>query len=735
MKKVIKILAIVLGIVILGVVALAIALPFLIDPNDYKDQVIQRVKENTGRDLKIEGNIGLSFFPWLGVEMGGVELSNAPGFGEAPFARIDSAGVKVKVLPLLSRKVEVDRVKLDGLKLDLAKNQAGKTNWDDLMGPTQPGSVAHQQPSTSAGLGIAALTVGGIDIRNSEARWRDESTRSEYAVRDVALQSGEIAPGKPVDIEIAFELEAGDPPKRIPVKLKTEANLDLGQQTLDLAELTLSVDNMDMQGRIQATKITDAPVIQGSLGIAPFDPGPLMKKLAIEVDPTLINALADVSAKTEFKADLGHQTVDVPSLSLTAADLALTGKLKVRQLDTKPQVNGQLAVPKLDLRKLMKKFDVDYKAVDKKVLANASFKSSFNASADHVAFEKLNAKLDESTLSGKLAVRNFSKPAYAFNLTLDQIDLDRYLPPASPQQKGASGKQDVVATLPLDVLRDLNVRGQARINKLKAFGIRSSNVSIKLGAKNGLLTVGPNQAALYGGRYSGKTVVDARSKTPKFTVNEKLTNVQLGPFLRDAEVYDKLTGTGNVDMNLTARGSNTQRVMQTLNGKGVINLRNGEILGVNLQQSINDAKTKYDKLRGKPVKVRPKATDSTVFTRFSGTVNFTNGVARNNDLTMQGANLRASGKGTANLPKETIHYRLEVTLAEAASRKGATVPVDIRGTFSAPEFNVAWNEVLKAEIEKKVKKKIEKKKEEKKKELEDELRKKLEDKLKEKLKF
>ncbi len=88
----------------------------------------------------------------------------------------------------------------------------------------------------------------------------------------------------------------------------------------------------------------------------------------------------------------------------------------------------------------------------------------------------------------------------------------------------------------------------------------------------------------------------------------------------------------------------------------------------------------------------------------------------------RGANLRAKGKGTANLPADKIDYRLLVTLAEGASRKGTTVPVDIRGTFSAPQYSVAWNEVLQAEVEKKLEKKLEKKK------------KKFKDKLREKLK-
>jgi AsmA protein len=166
--------------------------------------------------------------------------------------------------------------------------------------------------------------------------------------------------------------------------------------------------------------------------------------------------------------------------------------------------------------------------------------------------------------------------------------------------------------------------------------------------------------------------------------------------------------------------------------RGAVSARNGKIKGVNLQQSVNDAKVKYDKLRGKPVDVTPKATDESLFSSFNATFNITNGVARNDDLRLQGANIRATGKGTANLTNEKIDYRLYVTLAEDASREGSTVPIDIGGTLTQPQYKVAWNEVLKTQAKKKLDKKKAKAKEEleaKKKKKKDELKEKLRKKL------
>src|SRR3989344_5747859 len=145
MKKTLKIIAFLLiGLVVL-VVVLAVSLTFLFDPNQYKGKIAEVVKDKTGRELKIDGKIGWSFFPWIGIETGRVELGNAPGFGPEPFALIDGAGAKVELLPLLRKELIVDTVFLDGLKLNLAKNAAGKTNWDDLTTPPKKTETAEEK--------------------------------------------------------------------------------------------------------------------------------------------------------------------------------------------------------------------------------------------------------------------------------------------------------------------------------------------------------------------------------------------------------------------------------------------------------------------------------------------------------------------------------------------------------------------------------------------------------------
>src|SRR5690348_13987385 len=122
--KLLKIIAGLLGIVVLiGILALVLLVTF-VSPNRFKPLIIDQVKKYTGRDLVIDGDLSWTIFPSLGVKVGHLELNNPTGFKQKTFAEIDSATVGVKLFPLLHKHVESSGVTLSGMKLYLIKNAA-----------------------------------------------------------------------------------------------------------------------------------------------------------------------------------------------------------------------------------------------------------------------------------------------------------------------------------------------------------------------------------------------------------------------------------------------------------------------------------------------------------------------------------------------------------------------------------------------------------------------------------
>ncbi|HHA18646.1 MAG TPA: AsmA family protein, partial [Methylophaga sp.] len=101
-------------LVVIIVIAGLIALPFIVDPNDYKQEISDQVEKATGRTLTLDGDIGLSVFPWIALEMGPLSLSNAKGFKAEHFAKVEAAEIRIKLMPLLQKQLEMDTIVLDG---------------------------------------------------------------------------------------------------------------------------------------------------------------------------------------------------------------------------------------------------------------------------------------------------------------------------------------------------------------------------------------------------------------------------------------------------------------------------------------------------------------------------------------------------------------------------------------------------------------------------------------------
>ena len=660
MKRIIKFLAITVGVLILLVVATAVALPFIIDPNDYKPEITQVVKQHTGRVLTLKGNIKLSIFPWLGLDLGETRLSNAHGFGNKPFVSVKRVGIKVKLLPLLRNQIIIDKVILNGLQLNLARNRKGVTNWDDLLQATQTASsTATADPRAGkAGTGSAfQIGVAGIDISQGGIRWSDAMTGSEYHIRKLEMQASNLAFGQATRLHVGFDAESGSPPIQTRIEFDSDVLFDPDTQRLKINKLKLTAAGLTLTASINGRKVIDAPRFTGKLNLASFSARKFLANIGTAIDTQDASALTRVS------------------------------------IDTK-----------------------------------------FNASTKHVSLKKLNLQLDDSTVTGSVSARFASDPSYRFNLTLDQIDVDRYLPPATAAPNKAVADNKRVGKvdggqleIPLKMLRELELKGRFMIKKLKAFGIRSTDIAIPVKAGGGIITVGPSKARLYKGRYAGFFQMDVRKGAPRYLIKEKLTGVQVGPLLKDADVFDKFSGQGNVSADLTARGLDVDDVFNTLNGTAAFRLKNGRVEGLNLYKMVQDAKGAYAKSQGKPVTTKAQVNEAMEYAHTTGTLKIKNGIASNHDLKMSGPYTHVIGKGTANLPQKRLDYRLQVTISEDRKKGGTTVPVRIYGKLTDPTFSIEWQTVLRKAAEKEVKKRIEKEKANIKKDLEkriqDELRK------------
>ena len=235
------------GVVVLFAGALAfIAATF--DPNQYKGQIADLVKEKTQRTLSIEGDIRLTLFPKLGVQLGKTRLSEFRSDQE--FAGLDQMRVSLALLPLLSKQVVVDQIQLNGLRVNLVKHREGRTNLADLLGVEEVSTPAPAvtQPSAAP----IEFDIDGVKVRKAAVSWKDEAAGTEYTVSDFNLETGRVAPRVPVKFELAAAFTASEPKMEVKFQCAGNVTADLKKQTLS-ADLTARIDESNVKAKVDMT--------------------------------------------------------------------------------------------------------------------------------------------------------------------------------------------------------------------------------------------------------------------------------------------------------------------------------------------------------------------------------------------------------------------------------------------------------------------------------------------------
>lgn len=660
MKTAVRIIAIVLGVIVLVFGALAAYLSFVFDPNDYRERIALEAEKATGRTLAIDGDIGLSVFPWIGVEIGKVSLGNAPGFGDAPFASVGEVQVRARLMPLLRKEVEVDRIVLRDLRLDLVVNEQGKSNWEDLAGAG--GSEAPASTGSAAGDGgaaLAGLVISGVQIESARVSYTDRQAKVQYLVDKLSLKTGEVSPGKRFPLELGFEVSASEP--------QIAGRVDLaGNVLFDLAGPSADIEGFSLR-------------FNGSGAGLP-------------------GGKADVALSSKLALDLARGTASINGMELSAYGLKALGNFAVKDLNANPALSGTLEVPSFDATAVMGALGIEVpKVSDPAVLKRVGLKTSVEASPAAAALRGLTVNLDDSTLTGEVAVTDIAKQALRFELTLDSINIDRYLPPPTPEQAakpGAGTPGTTAAGIDPAMLRGFDIIGKMRIGKLIASGLTVSDVSIDLRAQNGVVRISPLGASLYDGRYAGNITLDGRGQVLAVSLDESLKGVQIGPLLRDLNgAEERLTGNANLTARLQLRGNDPEAMKRTLGGNVDFSFLNGAVKGINIAQYLRQAQAR---ITGKPAPQtnEPNQTD---FSQLTGTVQITNGIARNEDLDVRSPLLRVGGRGSVNIPEETIDYTVRASVVASLSGqggdglenlKGVTVPIKVSGTFENPSFGL-----------------------------------------------
>jgi AsmA protein len=718
--KPLKLVGIVIGglVLVLAIGVAVVASQF--DADRVKAELGALVLNNTGRTLKIDGALHLSFWPAVAVKLDKASLSERQS--QKIFATLDSARLSLALYPLLSKQVVVNAIEVNGLDLALIKHKDGTLNVAEggagetpaggkPAGGTTAGARSGAQNSSGpqASSEPTQLDISSLKVTNSRLDWHDEKSGSTTSVTDLNVSTGRIkadTSGKQYQVD-ALLLTA-----------KTRSGADAVSVRLESPHLASTLDKAGGQSATLSANVS----------------GPEHK-----IDLKL--ALAGIE-RAASEISIGKMTLDVDATSgASTLKAALTSPLKVnfeRHSLVSEQFSGSvdIANPRMPMKSV-----------------RLPVNGALRVDLDKISLDgNVATRLDDSRLALKFKVPKMSPLVLGFDLDCDQINVDRYLPktkvaagpatgpvpaptasaapattPATPPANAPAVASSAPGKIDLSAIKNLNLSGSIKVGSLQAAHIKASNVNLKLKAANGKLDVAPHSAMLYGGMVSGALSLDSNGNI--VTARENLSGVDINPLLKDAVDKDLLEGRGSVNFDISTRGDTVAAMKKAIGGTALVSLKDGALKGINLAKTFRELKANFT---GQQDAVQQATlTDKTDFSELSASFRVAKGVAHNEDLAVKSPFLRLGGVGDIDIGNNNLNYLLKASVVNTSGGQGAkeldylkgvTVPVRASGPFDHLTYQVQFADMATDVLKGKVQEKVQEKKEELKQQLQDQLK-------------
>lgn len=614
------------SLVALAVVALGAAV-ILVDGKFVKARLESAMKDKN-RTLSIEGEPKVKLFPVAGLALGKTSLSE-PG-GDKLFVSLDSAEIAVRVMPLLSGEVAVETLKLAGLRANVVRRKDGSMNFSDLAGPKDKDKKPGEPPN---------LRIAEVLVEKVQLDYRDEATGQELNIADLNLKTGRLDGQTPGDLALSARITGKKPEADLRAQASGALRFNLGREEFAFDKFSAQLkgrfdqDTVALEFSAPQVDVTPAKASGSEVKISALIKGPKRS-----IDAKLLIAAVEGTAKA--------LTISKVSLDLDAAVAGISTKAKLE------------ATIKANLAKQDLQADVS-------------------------------GKLDDSALKATLGLTNFAPLKANFDVSIDRLNVDRYLPPEHKDAK-SDGRVDLAA------LKGKSVSGKLAIGALTVKRARLENVKTEIKLEGGKLDISPHSASLYGGTLSGTLAAEAEGN--KIHVKEAIQNVSLGALLRDVAQKDMLDGRGNVTLDVQTAGGTINALKKALAGSARVEMKDGAIKGINLADSARNMKAA---LGAKQTKA--DATQKTDFSEMSASFKIAGGVAHNDDLKALSPFLRLGGAGNMDIGNNTIDYLAKATLAATAKGQGGrdagnvagiTIPVKLSGPLDSPDWHIDYSALL-----------------------------------------
>jgi AsmA protein len=628
-----------------GLVAAALigagALFYLVSRLDVRAEVERAVENATGRDLTIAGDVGVSFWPVLGLRAEDATLANVEG-GRAPaFIAMDEIDVGVELRPLLNQDVRVRRLVLQRPRIALEVDAEGRPNW--IMRP-RAAPTTPQQPAPDPNTPPARqreVSLREIRIADGEVSFFDARRGAGWVVGDADLTTAVTSMSAPV--RLAGSVRYNDQAVQLEVDLKDPSAVAAGRNSEIQVEIESELLNASFDGVTTALSGEVAGAIQAS--------GPSLRQLSAWSGSPIVGGTGLDAFSVTGRIAIGGGRYDFSNAGFAIDRIQGRGDFVLSQLRGKPYLSGRLEL-----------FDFD-----------------LNPYIGGQAAPPVTTPVEAPT-EGPPAAQTAAAP------TAEIAAVEA--PPRTVDIAAAPSEQ------PIDFsgLRAINADLELTTHVMLVQHMRIDRAQLSLVLNDGFMAATLHNLTLYGGSGRGRFELQAQDAGVRTMQDLVFDGVDAQRFLGDAVNFGNIEGRSEMAINLRTQGATQTELINNARGRVHIEVVSGVLRGVDLG---GVSRTIRNALRGELI--APEA--RTPFHGFSATFAVANGALASSDLSFNTPNLAIPGIGVIDLGAKRLDLRMAPRSAQGG---GIVVPFSARGPFTALAYDSDLRGRARAEIEPRV---------------------------------
>lgn len=491
-------------------------------------------------------------------------------------------------------------------------------------------------------------------------------------------------------------------------------NFDINGKSLDfnINKMAGALENLTLKGGFQGNTID---LTSSSIDFN-------VEKQAVKIAALTANAaIAELGpfknrpiqlSGDNLRADMSKQTFGLNGLNFVSEDLkGSMANLSGTGIIDKPRIKGDLTIEPFNLRRLIQQMEIDYTPENAEALTSFEMSGKFDGGLDAVDISKLFAKLDDSTLTGSLGVSDFENPAARFNLSLNKLNMDDYLPPSEDKKTQDEAAGAEALAVPLAAFEKFKANGKLRIDSFEGGGLNVDRIAVDVKSSGNTTTVVPS-AKLYSGAFDGKIKYENTVSGGRLSLKQNLKSINLFGLFKDLDLTDQLSGIADVGVDMVIEEVNGK---QTNRGKITLGARDGAIKGIDIQKMLSSVNNTYSSFKGKDLVDSSKFDDETKFASLGGTFELNDSKLDNLDFDMKAPLFRVRGTGEVDIVKQILDYTVNISIVDSLrgqggesldKLRGITLPVRFTGDLTQPKYRIDMKALVKSLAGKKIDKKL-----------------------------